>query len=90
MSYPCAYKQPEADRGHRGEQRGEGPLGLRVGIEPALDGDALVITYGPPEMKARSRGNLRPELEWLGFGRLIPGVWVSPNPLGRIALNHLR
>jgi phenylacetic acid degradation operon negative regulatory protein len=26
----------------------------------------------------------------MGFGRLIPGVWVSPNPVARIAMNHLR
>lgn len=54
------------------------------------DGHWAVITYSVPEMKASRRSNLRRELEWLGFAKLIPGVWISPNPLGRAALNHLR
>jgi phenylacetic acid degradation operon negative regulatory protein len=54
------------------------------------DGQWTIITYGQPETKPAQRGRLRGELQWLGFGRLIPGVWISPNPLGRIALNHLR
>lgn len=56
----------------------------------AWDGQWTVITYSLPEVKGAERGGLRRELEWLGFGRLIPGVWLSPNPLARIALNHLR
>lgn len=54
------------------------------------DGHWTVITYSVPEIRTAQRGNLRGELEWLGFGRLIPGVWISPNPLARIAVNHLR
>jgi phenylacetic acid degradation operon negative regulatory protein len=54
------------------------------------DGQWTVTTYGHPEKKSSERGQLRRELQWLGFGRMIPGVWISPNPLGRVALNHLR
>lgn len=54
------------------------------------DGHWTVITYSVPEVRAAQRKNLRGELEWLGFGRLTSGVWISPNPLARIAVNHLR
>ena len=54
------------------------------------DGHWTVITYSLSEVKAVGRASLRHELEWLGFGRLMAGVWISPNPLGRAALNHLR
>ncbi len=54
------------------------------------DGYWTIITYSLPEKKSLERDQLRSELQWLGFGRMIPSVWISPNPLGRIALNHLR
>jgi len=54
------------------------------------DGHWTIIAYSLSEVRSPQPGNLRGELEWMGFGRLIPGVWVSPNPLARIALNHLR
>jgi phenylacetic acid degradation operon negative regulatory protein len=74
----------------RGQERMEEAAGrIFQQRSESWDGQWTVITYSLPEMKARQRGSLRHELEWLGFGRLIPGVWVSPNPLARVALNHL-
>lgn len=38
-----------------------------------------LVVYSLPESKRRLRNDLRKRLSWLGFGRLAPGTWVSPN-----------
>lgn len=48
---------------------------------PFSDWDELwyTIVYSVPEDKRDLRHALRQHLMWLGFGRLAPGVWVSPH-----------
>ena len=43
------------------------------------DGRWHIVAYSVPEGKRRLRSRLRTHLGWLGFGRLAPGTWVSPN-----------
>jgi len=43
------------------------------------DGSWHIVVYSVPEGKRRLRSQLRTRLGWLGFGRLAPGTWVSPN-----------
>jgi phenylacetic acid degradation operon negative regulatory protein len=38
-----------------------------------------MLVYSIPEGKRRLRGKLRQRLGWLGYGRLAPGTWISPN-----------
>jgi phenylacetic acid degradation operon negative regulatory protein len=55
----------------------------------AWDGQWTVVTLGSSQGKREQRGRQRREMEWLGFGRLTTGTWISPNPVARVALNHL-
>ncbi len=65
------------------------PRGLRVVKEGEVrifeprrtewDGTWHMVVYSIPEGKRRLRASLRTRLGWLGFGRLAPGTWVSPN-----------
>lgn len=45
------------------------------------DGRWFVLHYSIPERKRHRRHRLRQRLTWLGFGRLGPGVWISPRDL---------
>jgi phenylacetic acid degradation operon negative regulatory protein len=38
-----------------------------------------MVVYSIPEGKRRIRADLRRRLGWMGFGRLAPGTWISPN-----------
>ena len=54
---------------------------LRVN-ETALaewDGAWHMITYSLPEQQRKQRNTLRKQLNWLGYGSLGPGFWISPN-----------
>lgn len=65
------------DRGRRVVRGGE----VRI-FEPrrtSWDGRWHMVVYSIPEGKRRLRARLRARLGWLGFGRLAPGTWVSPN-----------
>ena len=44
------------------------------------DGWVLAV-FSVPETDRYLRHRLRSELSWLGFGTVIPGVWVAPGPL---------
>lgn len=48
---------------------------------PFSDWDGLwyTIVYSVPEDNRDLRHALRKQLMWLGFGRLTPGMWVSPH-----------
>jgi phenylacetic acid degradation operon negative regulatory protein len=59
----------------------------RVG---AWDGQWTVVTSVSSEGKREYRERLHREMEWLGFGRLTTGTWISPNPIARDAIQHLR
>lgn len=43
------------------------------------DGRWRVVVYSLPEDKRHLREALRKRLEWLGFGPLGPGTWISPH-----------
>ncbi len=43
------------------------------------DGLWHMVVYSIPEGERRLRGKLRQRLGWIGFGRLAPGSWISPN-----------
>jgi phenylacetic acid degradation operon negative regulatory protein len=54
------------------------------------DGQWTLITFHSPDGKQSLRHRLQKEMEWLGFARLSASTWVTPNPMARAALNHLR
>jgi|SRR3990170_581613 len=43
------------------------------------DGLWHMVVYSIPEGRRRLRSRLRTRLGWMGFGRLAPGTWISPN-----------
>ena len=65
------------------------PRGMRVVKEGEVrifeprrttwDGLWHMLVYSIPEGKRRLRGRLRERLGWLGYGRLAPGTWITPN-----------
>ncbi len=56
----------------------------------AWDGHWTVVTFASAESSRENRERLQREMEWLGFGRMTSSTWISPNPVARTALNHLR
>jgi len=54
---------------------------VRIFEERRVSWDGLwhIVAYSVPEGKRRLRSRLRTRLGWLGFGRLAPSTWVSPN-----------
>lgn len=56
----------------------------------AWDGQWTVVTFASSESSREHRGRLHREMEWLGFGRMTSSTWISPNPVARAALSHLR
>jgi phenylacetic acid degradation operon negative regulatory protein len=53
------------------------------------DGQWTILTYSLPEKLRSRRDRLRRELTWLGFGPLLPSVWISPRPVVELTLRHL-
>jgi len=47
--------------------------------KPTWDHRWCLIVYSLPESKRKLRDSLRKRLEFLGFGRLERGTWISPN-----------
>jgi phenylacetic acid degradation operon negative regulatory protein len=45
------------------------------------DGWWHLVTYSIPEDERARRDRLRLRLQWLGFGQLGNGVWISPHPV---------
>lgn len=75
----------------RGQERMEEAAGrIFHSRNDAWDGHWTLVTLNSSEGKREQRERLRREMEWLGFGRLTAATWISPNPVARIALNHLR
>lgn len=54
------------------------------------DGRWTVVTYSVPEKHRGRRDALRRSLNWLGFGALAPGTWISPHPLSAEAESKFR
>lgn len=50
------------------------------------DGRWYMVHFSIPEEERERRDELRKELQFLGFGMLTNGLWLSPNPI----LNHVR
>ncbi len=76
------------DRGR--ERMEEAALRIFHSRAGAWDGHWTVVTAASSEGKREHRERLRREMEWLGFGRLSTGNWISPNPIARDAIHHLR
>jgi phenylacetic acid degradation operon negative regulatory protein len=53
------------------------------------DGQWTILTYSVPEKLRAYRDRLRRELTWLGFGQLLPSVWITPRPVVDLAQRHL-
>ncbi|HSL72181.1 MAG TPA: PaaX family transcriptional regulator C-terminal domain-containing protein [Longimicrobiales bacterium] len=47
----------------------------------AWDGWWHLVAYSIPEEERARRDRLRVRLQWLGFGQLGNGLWISPHPL---------
>jgi phenylacetic acid degradation operon negative regulatory protein len=45
------------------------------------DGGWVLVSYSFPENQRELRDSLRDSLKAIGFGCLMPGVWISPHPL---------
>jgi phenylacetic acid degradation operon negative regulatory protein len=45
---------------------------------PAWDGLWYLVAYSIPESRRQLRDRLRTRLQWLGFGQLGNGLWISP------------
>jgi phenylacetic acid degradation operon negative regulatory protein len=54
------------------------------------DGQWTILTYSLPERLRSQRDRLRRELTWLGYGLLLPSVWISPRPIVDVTRQHLR
>lgn len=49
------------------------------------DGEWTILAYSIPEHQRRQRDRLRIRLEWLGFGSLGNGLWLTPHDVaGRV------
>ncbi len=57
----------------------EGDLRIFEARKSDWDGEWHMVVYSLPESRRRLRNDLRRRLNWLGFGRLAPGAWISPN-----------
>jgi phenylacetic acid degradation operon negative regulatory protein len=52
---------------------------LSFGDQPAWDGRWLLVAMTIPEERREIRYRFRTQLEWLGFGSLGNGLWISPH-----------
>jgi phenylacetic acid degradation operon negative regulatory protein len=57
----------------------EGEIRIFEPRRTAWDGRWHMVVYSVPEQHRDLRSRLRRNLGWLGFGRLAPGTWISPN-----------
>ncbi|MCC6434003.1 MAG: hypothetical protein IT196_03150 [Acidimicrobiales bacterium] len=53
---------------------------------PPWDGRWTIVAYELDEGRRTARDRLRANLQWLGFGPLGAGVWISPHRLGPAVL----
>lgn len=66
------------DEGRRLLEEGERRIYHPTWDEP-WDGTWFLLSYSIPEEERGLRDRLRPRLQWLGFGSLGNGLWVSPH-----------
>ncbi len=67
-------------RGRRLLEAGEARIYRPPRDEP-WDGLWYLVAYSVPEEHRRVRDRLRVRLQWLGFGQLGNGLWISPHAL---------
>lgn len=71
-------------RGRRLLEEGETRI-YRPRRDGAWDGEWTVLAYSIPEEERGRRDRLRVRLEWLGFGSLGNGLWITPHDVaGRV------
>jgi phenylacetic acid degradation operon negative regulatory protein len=68
------------ERGQELLREGEARIHRPPRDEP-WDGLWYLIAYSVPESKRKLRDRLRVRLQWLGFGQLGNGLWISPHRL---------
>ena len=66
------------DRGRRLLEEGETRI-YRPRENESWDGQWTLVAYSIPEERRSQRDRLRVRLEWLGFGSLGNGLWISPH-----------
>ena len=72
------------DRGRRLLEEGETRI-YRPRENEEWDGQWTLVAYSIPEERRGQRDRLRLRLEWLGFGSLGNGLWISPHDVvGRV------
>ena len=69
------------DRGRRLLEEGETRI-YRPRENESWDGAWTLVAYSIPEDRRAQRDRLRVRLEWLGFGSLGNGLWISPHDAG--------
>jgi phenylacetic acid degradation operon negative regulatory protein len=75
----------------RGQERMEEAAGrIFHSRSEAWDGQWTVLTLGSSQGQREKGERARREMAWLGFGRLATATWISPRPIARTAVNHLR
>ncbi len=67
-------------RGRRLLEEGETRI-YRPRADEEWDGQWTLLAYSIPEERRSQRDRLRLRLEWLGFGSLGNGLWVSPHDM---------
>ncbi len=70
------------ERGRELLEEGEARI-YRPPREQGWDGLWYLVAYSVPEERRGLRDRLRLRLQWLGFGQLGNGLWLSPHPVGR-------
>ncbi len=62
------------------------------GLDEVQDPDSpwLILMFSVPEEQRAVRRQLRKSLSWLGFSPLYDGVWITPRPVGRQAIEMCR
>lgn len=68
------------ERGRRLLEEGETRI-YRPVEDAEWDGQWTLVAYSIPEERRSQRDRLRLRLEWLGFGSLGNGLWVSPHDM---------
>jgi phenylacetic acid degradation operon negative regulatory protein len=68
-------------RGRRLLEAGEARIHRPPQQHQRWDGLWYLVSYSIPEETRHLRDRLRVRLQWLGFGQLSHGLWISPYPL---------
>ena len=67
----------------------EGDIRIFERERATLNSGWLIVVFSIPESERSKRHTLRTELTHLGFGTVVPGVWIAPKNLERAARSLL-